>query len=126
MISHLSLGSTDLGRSGRFYDAVLEPLGYCPSDGTKAGELAYGPPGSATFWLYEVKQPQGLASPGTHIAFQARSREMLHEAAEAAKGLGSNFTRDPGPHPDITPDYYGAIFLDPDGHKLEIVVEDAT
>ena len=122
MISHLSLGSSDLATSGRFYDAVLAPLGYRPSQGTKAGELAYGPPGSATFWLYEVQSTE-LASPGTHIAFQARSRDMLHEAAEAAKTHGSTFTREAGPHPDIAPDYYGAIFLDPDGHKLEIVVE---
>ena len=60
---------------------------------------------------------------GTHVAFQARSREQLHEAAEAAAGAGSTFTRQPGPHPDIALDYYGAVFLDPDGHKLEIVVE---
>jgi hypothetical protein len=28
MIDHLSLGVSDLARSGMFYDAVLAPLGY--------------------------------------------------------------------------------------------------
>ena len=125
MISHISLGSTDLSRSGRFYDAVLAPLGYGPSEGTKAGELAYGPPGCATFWLYEIKEAAALASPGTHIAFHGQTKDAVHSAAEAAKELGSTFTREPGPHPDIAPDYYGAVFLDPDGHKIELVFEPA-
>jgi catechol 2,3-dioxygenase-like lactoylglutathione lyase family enzyme len=28
MIAHVSIGVTDIHRSKRFYDAVLEPLGY--------------------------------------------------------------------------------------------------
>jgi catechol 2,3-dioxygenase-like lactoylglutathione lyase family enzyme len=124
MISHVSLGVSDSAKSVRFYDSVLAPLGFTRQDGTKPGETAYGPEGSGVFWLYEVAEGGApLASPGTHIAFQARSRETLHEAAAAAAGAGSRFTREPGPHPDIALDYYGAVFLDPDGHKLEIVLE---
>ena len=103
----------------------MKSLGYPRANGTKMGELAYGPPGSALFWLYETPGDGSLASPGTHIAFQAETKDAVHSAAEAAKGLGSTFTREPGPHPDIAPDYYGAIFLDPDGHKIELVVEPA-
>ena len=44
-------------------------------------------------------------------------------AANEARARGATFTREPGPHPDIAPDYYGAILLGPDGHKVEIVVE---
>lgn len=123
MISHVSLGVVDLGRSGSFYDTVFGPLGYVRYAETKPSELAYGPPGEALFWLYEVVPANDLASPGTHIAFQAANRDAVHEATSAAKHLGSQFTREPGAHPDIAPDYYGAVFFDPDGHKLEIVVE---
>ena len=28
-----------------------------------------------------------------------------------------------GLHPDIAADYYGAVLLDPDGNKLEIVAD---
>lgn len=123
MISHVSLGVRDFTRSAPFYDAIMEPLGYPRAAGTKPAEMAYGPPGSALFWLYETPGDGSLASQGTHVAFQVDTREALHGAAQAAKSLGSTFTREPGPHPDIAADYYGAIFLDPDGHKLEFVVE---
>ena len=123
MISHLSLGVRDLARSASFYDAIMQPLGYPRTAATKPGEAAYGPTGSALFWLYETPGDGSLASPGTHIAFQVATRDALHNAAEAAKAGGSTFTREAGPHPDIGPDYYGAVFLDPDGHKIELVVE---
>jgi len=125
MISHMSLGIRDVATSTPFYDSILGPLGYSRRADTKPGEISYGPPGAALFWLYETPAAGQLASPGTHVAFRAASRDSLHLAAHAAKGFGAPFTREPGPHPDIAADYYGAIFLDPDGHKLEIVVEAA-
>ena len=123
MISHVSLGVRDLARSGRFYDAVLTPLGSSRSPAPQPGELAYGPRGEGIFWLYEIPGEGPLASQGTHFAFTASDRDALHAAAEAARADGREFTREPGLHPDIGPDYYGAIFLDPDGHKIELVVE---
>ena len=123
MISHVSLGVRDLGRSGRFYDTVLGPLGWVRSLAAKLGELAYGPEGQAIFWLYEVPGEVTLASQGTHLAFTAPDRGALHAAADAVRDSGCAFTREAGAHPDIGPDYYGVIFLDPDGHKIELVVE---
>ena len=123
MISHLSLGVRDLETSGRFYDAVFAPLGFTRFAEVKDGELAYGPGGQGVFWLYEIPGEGPLASAGTHIAFQVADRRALHSAAAAASGAGCSFTREAGAHPDIAPDYYGAILLDPDGHKLELVVE---
>jgi catechol 2,3-dioxygenase-like lactoylglutathione lyase family enzyme len=125
VISHVSLGVRDLSQSTAFYDAMMAPLGYRRPPETKPSEAAYGPDGSAIFWLYETAGDGSLAGPGTHIAFQATSRDALHEAARSAKDAGSTFTREPGLHPDIAPDYYGAVFLDPDGHKVELVVEAA-
>ena len=123
MISHVSLGVRDLARSGRFYDALFAPLKCSRSAAAKAGELAYGPNGQGTFWLYEVGGDGSLASQGTHFAFAASDKAALHAAAEAASAEGASFTREAGPHPDLSPDYYGAVFLDPDGHRIELVVE---
>jgi catechol 2,3-dioxygenase-like lactoylglutathione lyase family enzyme len=125
MISHVSLGVREFAKSAPFYDAILDPLGYPRVADTKPNELAYGPPGAALFWLYETPGEGSLASAGMHIAFQVATREHLHRAATAAKEFGSAFAREPGAHPDIAPDYYGAAFFDPDGHKLELVVEPA-
>jgi catechol 2,3-dioxygenase-like lactoylglutathione lyase family enzyme len=123
MISHLSLGVRDLGRSGDFYDAVLTPLGCSRSPGMQPSELAYSPDGQGIFWLYEVAGEGPLGTQGSHLAFAVADREALHADADAARSGGGTFTRDAGPHPDIGPEYYGAIFLDPDGHKIELVVE---
>ena len=47
---------------------------------------------------------------------------MAVDAAFAlAVAHGATVVRAAGAHPDIAPDYYGAVFLDPDGNKLEIV-----
>ena len=124
MISHCSLGVRDACVSASFYDAVFTPLGFARLAGTKPGELAWGPPGAGIFWLYVMgNEAERLASPGTHVAFSAPSREAVHAAAEGARAVGASFSREPGEHPDIAADYYGAILLDPDGHKIEIVVE---
>jgi catechol 2,3-dioxygenase-like lactoylglutathione lyase family enzyme len=123
LISHLSLGVRDLGRSGEFYDAVLAPLGCSRSAAVKPGELAFGPDGQGIFWLYEIAGNGPLAASGTHVAFQVSDRDTLHSVAAAVAKGGSAFTREPGAHPDIGPDYYGTVFLDPDGHKIELVVE---
>ena len=123
MISHVSLGVRDLDRSGKFYDSVLAPLGCCRSPATEANELAYGPGGQGVFWLYEIAGDGPLGSPGTHVAFQVANRNALHASAGEARTAGCTFTREAGPHSDIGPDYYGAIFLDPDDHKIELVVE---
>ena len=123
MFDHLSVGVRDLSAARAFYDAFFAPLGYVRLAGTKANELAYGPPGEGHFWLYAGDGGERLASPGTHVAFRAPTQDAVHSAADAARARGATFTREPGPHPDIAPDYYGAILLGPDGHKLEVVVE---
>lgn len=45
----------------------------------------------------------------------------MNEACEAAVANGATVVRPAGEHPDIGPDYCGAVLLDPDGNKLEIV-----
>ena len=120
MFDHLSVGVRDLSAARVFYDAFLAPLGHATSS-VSAAELAYGPGGAASlFYLYPVSGEQ-VAGLGTHIAFSADSRAAVDEAYAAALSLGAISVRAAGAHPDIAADYYGAILLDPDGNKLEIV-----
>jgi catechol 2,3-dioxygenase-like lactoylglutathione lyase family enzyme len=121
VFDHLSVGVRNLGRARSFYDAVLRPLGHGATHETD-GELGYGPGGmGAQFFLYPVAGPQ-VAGQGTHIAFAADSRAAVDAAYAAAVGEGAVSVRAAGAHPDIAPDYYGAVLLDPDGNKLEFVV----
>lgn len=120
MFDHLSVGVRDLAAARRFYDAFFAPLGHANAWADEA-ELAYGPKGETRlFWLYPVdgERPAGL---GAHIAFTADSRAAVDAAYAAALGQGATSVRPAGAHPDIAADYYGAVLLDPDGNKLEIV-----
>jgi catechol 2,3-dioxygenase-like lactoylglutathione lyase family enzyme len=122
MFDHLSVGVRDLGSARAFYDAFFAPLG-CANAWAAEAELAYGPGGgSRQFYLYPVDGPQ-VAGLGTHIAFTASSRDAVDAAFTAAVAHGATVVRPAGPHPDIAPDYYGTVLLDPDGNKLEVVAD---
>jgi catechol 2,3-dioxygenase-like lactoylglutathione lyase family enzyme len=120
MFDHLSLGVRDLAAARGFYDAVLAPLGAAIASAS-ARELAYGPEGkSSLFYLYPVEGPQ-VAGLGAHLAFTAPTRLAVDAAFAHAVAGGASVIRAAGPHPDIAPDYYGCVILDPDGNKLEIL-----
>jgi catechol 2,3-dioxygenase-like lactoylglutathione lyase family enzyme len=120
MFDHLSLGVRDLDAAARFYDALFAPLGHART-WSQERELAYGRAGSRLFWLYPVDGDR-IAGLGAHIAFRAESTREVDEAYAAAIAHGATIVRAAGLHTDIGPDYYGAIVLDPDGNKIEIVV----
>jgi catechol 2,3-dioxygenase-like lactoylglutathione lyase family enzyme len=120
MFDHLSVGVRDLGRARVFYDAFLAPLGHAPAHQTSA-ELAYGPGGmGAQFYLYPVDGDR-VAGLGTHIAFAADNEAAVDRAYAAALAEGAVSVRAAGARPDISADYYGAVLLDPDGNRLEVV-----
>lgn len=120
MFDHLSIGVRDLAAARTFYDAFFGPLGAAAAWAADH-ELAYGPGGeSRLFWLYPASGEQ-VAGLATHIAFTAPTRTAVDAAYAAALANGATSLRAAGPHPDIAPDYYGAVLLDPDGNKLEIV-----
>jgi catechol 2,3-dioxygenase-like lactoylglutathione lyase family enzyme len=122
MFDHLSVGVRDLHAARGFYDAFFAPLG-CANAWAAEAELAYGPGGATRqFYLYPVTGPQ-VAGLGTHIAFTADSRAAVDAACAAALAHGATIVRPAGLHPDIAPDYYGAVLLDPDGNKLEVVAD---
>lgn len=120
MFDHMSIGVRDLDAAARFYDALFAPLGHAKT-WEQERELAYGSNGERHFWLY----PAGdafAAAPGAHIAFRAETQAQVDAAYAAAVENGAQTLRAAGFHYDIAPDYYGAVVLDPDGNKIEIVV----
>jgi len=120
VFDHLSVGVRDLVAARAFYDAFLAPLGHATTHANER-ELGYGPKGDgARFYLYPVDGEQ-VAGLGTHIAFAAEGRAEVDAAYAAALAAGASRIRPAGLHPDIAPGYYGAILLDPDGNRLEIV-----
>jgi catechol 2,3-dioxygenase-like lactoylglutathione lyase family enzyme len=122
MFDHMSIGVRDLDAARRFYDAFFAPLGHANA-WNQPTEMAYGPRGeSRQFFIYPVEGEQ-VAGLGAHIAFAGDSRSAIDAAFQAAVEKGATVVRKAGEHPDIAPDYYGAVLLDPDGNKLEVVLD---
>ncbi len=118
MFDHVSIGVTDIPRSGKFYDAVLKPLGYTRlSDGETS--LGYGAK-AVELWLGPTKRPvtPDLES-GLHFCFVAPDRKSVDAFHAAALKAGGTDNGKPGVRTDYSPKYYAAFVIDPDGYRLE-------
>lgn len=122
-LSHITLGSNNVPKSVKFYDAVLAPLGF-----TRVSKPAGKPPMYAKngemphIYIYQPYDGQPATwGNGTHVAFQAESRDAVdafHEAAISHYGLDEGA---PGVRDNYGENYYAAYIRDPDGNKLQAV-----
>lgn len=120
MIHHVSVGTNDVARSRRFYDAVLPLIGIRPMAEDEGG-LGYG---AGTFH-FSVQipidgQPASVGN-GSHVAFAVEDRGMVERFHAAALAHGGTDDGAPGARADYDPHYYAAFVRDPDGHKIEVV-----
>jgi catechol 2,3-dioxygenase-like lactoylglutathione lyase family enzyme len=128
-VHHLSLGVRDIAVSLRFYDAVLAPLGLVRvwSDlrpGEAGQAVGYGFPGHAdALALKERPAQQVELGAGFHLAFAAPSRAAVDRFHAAALASGGATGGAPGLRPAYGEHYYAAFVLDPDGHRLEAVID---
>lgn len=121
MLSHLSLGVSDLERAATFYDAVLAPLGSVRvwSYPTAAGFGAAGGPDKLALFAKPDATVPLAAGPGFHLCFTAPSQQAVDAFHAAALASGGEDGGAPGLRPHYGATYYAAFVLDPDGHKLE-------
>jgi len=124
MLDHVSLGVRDIGRSRRFYDAALGPLGLVRivDFGNGRGSDYGAAPGSIGVEFTITREP-GLKTPiaGAHLRFRAPNRPAVRAFHTAALGVGASDDGPPGLRPQYHPDYYGAFVRDPDRHRIEAV-----
>jgi catechol 2,3-dioxygenase-like lactoylglutathione lyase family enzyme len=123
MFSHVMIGSNDIERSKRFYDAVLGTLGageplrnQAPSGHTR---LFYRHDGS-TFCVTEpIDGEQATSANGGTIGFKCNSPEQVRAFHDTAIAHGGTSIEDP---PGLRDSNLGAMHLayvrDPDGNKL--------
>ena len=125
MLSYVNLGTHDLDRAGRFYDAALAPLGYVRLK-TVPREIGYGPKGGqARLWiLLPFDDRPASWGNGTMVGLVAKDITAVQAAHTAALGNGGLDEGAPGPRPQYGHDFYGAYVRDPDGNKLSFVVRD--
>ena len=123
MFNHIMVGSNDIGRSKRFYDAVLGTLGVGEPLRNKAGSghtrLFYRHDGGV-FCVSEPinDQPATFANGGT-IAFKCNSPELVREFHDTAVRHGGTSIEDaPGLRSSTLGSMHLAYVRDPDGNKL--------
>jgi catechol 2,3-dioxygenase-like lactoylglutathione lyase family enzyme len=122
MLHHLSFAVTDLARSSSFYDAVLGPLGYVRvwSDSTAAGYGLLG--GGDKFAIKLNPERAPVPGEGFHAAFAAPSRESVDRFHAAALQHGGQDNGAPELCPEYGEHYYAAFVIDPDGYRIEAVI----
>jgi catechol 2,3-dioxygenase-like lactoylglutathione lyase family enzyme len=123
MFSHVMVGSNDIERSKRFYDAVLGVLGVGEPLQNKAGtghaRLFYRHDGG-TFCVSEPINGQAatFANGGT-IGFKCSSPEQVSQFHDTAVAHGGTSIESA---PGVRESKLGALYLayvrDPDGNKL--------
>lgn len=123
MIDHTSLGAKDYPRAVAFFSAALAPLGYALQRDTGA-EAAFGTERDWGFFVYPVAPDATHIGEKTHYAFSAPSRAAVEAFNRACAEQRARTTRPPGPRPDISPEYFGTVLVDPEGHTLEAVFWD--
>jgi catechol 2,3-dioxygenase-like lactoylglutathione lyase family enzyme len=131
MLTYVYLGTADLPRAIRFYDAVLAPLAmqrcvtHDPAwDRVAAGWGIYEQGGARELALWvglPFNQQPASAGNGTMVAFRAMTRQQVDEFHAAALGEGATSEGLPGLRLHYGPDFYCAYVRDLDGNKLAAV-----
>ncbi|KIP87495.1 glyoxalase [Stenotrophomonas maltophilia] len=121
MFHHLSLGVGDLARAGCFYDAALGALGYRRVfEGEQS--IGYGLVDDQDLLLLNLTDDAALPRDGFHIAFAATSQEAVDAFHRDGVAAGGQDNGAPGARPDYGPHYYAAFLIDPDGHRVEALI----
>ena len=123
MLNHVMVGSNDIERSKRFYDAVLQVLGAGEplrnQNATGQVRLFYRHDGS-TFCVSEpIDGESATPANGGTIGFKCNSPEQVRQFHDVAVAHGGVSIEDP---PGLREGQLGALHLcyvrDPDGNKL--------
>ena len=117
MIGYVTLGTNDLPRAAKFYDAIAEHFGVgrmMEFDTFIAwGEMG-GAPGIAATKPFDEKQ--ATVGNGTMVALQVDKPEKVQAVYDTALANGGSDEGAPGPRGDDG--FYAGYFRDPDGNKL--------
>ncbi len=119
MLKGMRVGSNDLDRSRRFYDATFEALGVSAGVQPEGASIVmYALPGGQNF-LFGTPRDQAAAVPanGATIVFAASSAEAVSAWHAAGMAQGGQDEGQPEAKPQAG-GAFGAYMRDPDGNKL--------
>jgi catechol 2,3-dioxygenase-like lactoylglutathione lyase family enzyme len=119
MFSHIMVGSNDIARSKKFYDALFVTMGAKPGVEDARGRLVYTHKGGRFMVSKPIDGKPAIAANGGTIGFtmsDAQQAEAWHSAG-VANG-GRSIEDPPGVRQGATGRIYLAYLRDPDGNKL--------
>ncbi|WP_413711234.1 VOC family protein [Rhizobium sp. Rhizsp82] len=116
MFTHVMIGSNDLERSRRFYDATFTALGGKPGEMDARGRLIYDHEGGRLMITTPIDGKPATAANGGTIGMAAASQAhvLAWHSAGAAHG-GTAIETPPTERPNGA---FVAYLRDPDGNKL--------
>ncbi len=136
MFTYVCLGTNDLARAARFYDAALAVLGIarCDTSGEPdwQGTIGWGVyedhgRRELALWLTTPFNRQAAtAGNGTMVALRAQSWEQVDRFHSTALAHGGTSEGAPGLRPQYNADFYACYVRDPDGNKLAVVCRGRT
>ena len=121
MIGYVTLGTNDLARAAKFYDAIAAELD-TPRMMEFDGFIAWGTPGGAA-GIGLTKPFDGnpaTVGNGVMVALEAKDKEQVDRLYEIALANGGTCEGPPGPRGDGG--FYAGYFRDPDGNKLNAFI----
>lgn len=121
MIGYVTLGTNDLARAAKFYDAIAAEMGV-PRMMEFDGFIAWGKPnGAAGIGLTKPYDGNvATVGNGVMVALEASGKEQVHKLHEIALANGGTCEGPPGPRGDSG--FYAGYFRDPDGNKLNAFI----
>jgi catechol 2,3-dioxygenase-like lactoylglutathione lyase family enzyme len=114
VFDHVTIRVSNRAASRRFYDTLLQTLGV-PKSRFADPYAVWG-----DFSLAQADDARPVTRK-LHIAFFARSTEVVDELWRIGTAAGYQDDGAPGPRPQYSEDYYGGFLLDPDGNSVEAV-----
>src|SRR5690348_11723308 len=121
MIGYVTLGTNDLPRAAKFYDAIAKELG--TGRMMEFGEfIAWGTPGGGAGIGLTKPYDRNAATVGNGVmvAFEAKDKDQVQRLYDIALANGGTDEGAPGPRGEADENgnvFYAGYFRDPDGNK---------
>ena len=121
MIGYVTLGTSDLERGAKFYDAIFKEFGVgrmMQMDTFIAWGTADGAPGIGLTLPFDGN-PASVGN-GVMVALQAKDKDQVQKLYDIALTNGGTDEGPPGPRGEDG--FYAGYFRDPDGNKLNAFI----
>jgi len=119
MFSHIMIGSNDLARSKKFYDALFTALGAQPATPDARGRLMYSHNGGRFIVTKPIDGKPATSANGGTIGFTMKDSAQADAWHKAGVANGGTSIEDPpGIRQGAAGQMYLAYLRDPDGNKL--------